>query len=146
MSKNLINRSKNTISATAHLPYGAYKALVQLATDHGAEIGKTVKGFLTVTFDEVKTAENVATRFRADYAEAHKAYVNAHTTEPAQEAKPQKSNGGKGKSKSFDFNSVKGNTNKEKNKALHAILVSMGYADSRVPEYQAVWANRPWAK
>lgn len=100
MSKNLIKRTQNTLTATAYLPYGAYKALVQLAQDHNAEIGKTSQGFLTVTFDSVETADNVAKKFRADYAEAHAVYVSAHASEPAptpkQEAKPQKPQG-KGK-------------------------------------------------
>ena len=75
MSKNFIKRSKNTITQCVRMPYGAYSALRTLAKDHNAEIVEAENGFLTLTFDEVKTAENVANRFRADYAEAHAAYT-----------------------------------------------------------------------
>jgi len=89
MSKNLIKRTQNTLTATAYLPYGAYKALVQLAQDHNTEIAKTAEGFVAVTFDSVKTAESVAKKFRADYAEAHAAYVpkseRAEAYDPARE-------------------------------------------------------------
>lgn len=130
MSKNLINRTKNTISATAHLPYGAYKALVQLAQDHNAEIGKTSKGFLTVTFDEVKTAENVVTRFRADYAEAHKAYMSAKASEPApvseQEAKPHKPANGKGNAKVLKKLDKLAGKGKSANKQAAAVIREFG--------------------
>lgn len=51
----------------------------------------------------------------------------------------------KAKGNSVDFTQFKG-TKSEKNRALHAMLVSKGINDSRTPEYQAVWTNRPWAK
>lgn len=53
---------------------------------------------------------------------------------------PKRAKGG------FDFGSIKGNTNADKNKALHATLVSMGLKDSRTPEYMSIWNARPWAK
>jgi hypothetical protein len=53
---------------------------------------------------------------------------------------PKRAKGG------FDFGSIKGKTNTDKNKALHAVLVGMGMKDSRAKEYQAVWNARPWAK
>jgi hypothetical protein len=56
--------------------------------------------------------------------------------------KPTASKGGK----TFDFGSIKGKTNADKNKALHAVLVGMGMKDSRSAEYQAVWNARPWVK
>ena len=51
----------------------------------------------------------------------------------------------KGDAKAIDFNAFKG-TNSEKNRALHAELVSRGLKDSRSDEYQAIWQARPWAK
>lgn len=53
---------------------------------------------------------------------------------------PKRAKGG------FDFNAIKGKTNADKNKALHATLVGMGMKDSRTAEYQAIWNARPWAK
>ena len=75
MSKKFIKRNKNIITQLEYLPMSAYKALRTLAKDHNAEIVEDEDGYLTLTFDEVKTAENVANRFRTDYAEAHKAYT-----------------------------------------------------------------------
>lgn len=51
----------------------------------------------------------------------------------------------KTKGEAFDFGKIKGKTNTDKNRALHAVLVSMGMKDSRTAEYQAVWNARPWA-
>lgn len=52
----------------------------------------------------------------------------------------------KAKGNAFDFSTIKGKTNSDKNRALHAMLVSMGMKDSRTAEYQAIWNARPWAK
>jgi hypothetical protein len=52
----------------------------------------------------------------------------------------------KAKGEAFDFGKIKGKTKSDKNRALHAMLVAMGHADSRTKEYQAVWNARPWAK
>ena len=50
------------------------------------------------------------------------------------------------KGNGFDYGKIKGKTNTDKNKALHATLVGMGMKDSRAKDYQAIWTNRPWAK
>ena len=63
------------------------------------------------------------------------------TTKKADKTNAPKRTKGKG----FDFGSIKGKTNTDKNKALHAVLVSMGMKDSRSADYQAIWTNRPWA-
>ena len=86
---NIINRTANTLNASARIPYGAYKALVQLAKDHNGEIDKNPKGFLRVTFEDIETAKNVANRFRADYAEAHAAYVPKSEREPVTNKAPK---------------------------------------------------------
>jgi hypothetical protein len=66
---------------------------------------------------------------------------NKPTTKKADKPNaPKRAKGG------FNFGSIKGNTNADKNKALHATLVSMGMKDSRSADYQAIWNARPWAK
>jgi hypothetical protein len=50
------------------------------------------------------------------------------------------------KGSAFDFGKIKGKTNTDKNKALHAALVGMGMKDSRSADYQAIWNARPWTK
>lgn len=87
--------------------------------------------------------------------------VDASALVPAQTSKKSKPTATKGKTTSstkkataprkakgeaFNFNAIKGKTNTDKNKALHAVLVGMGMKDSRAKEYQAVWNARPWAK
>lgn len=152
MSIIAINTNKRTATATAHLPYAAYKHACELATALEGTIGRTDDNLFTATFAKAKTAKEFAEKWTADYAEAHKAYTSTHTN--AQ--KPSASKGNKtssskkntksGKGNTFNFNKVKGKTNSEKNKALHKMLVDMGIADSRTPEYMSVWNARPWAK
>lgn len=97
MLKSVITRKSNVITATCHLPYGAYRALRQLALDHNAEIGETADRKLRLVFDEVETATAVADKFRTMYAEAHAAYVpkseRAPEPAPAQEPKAPKPTG-----------------------------------------------------
>jgi hypothetical protein len=69
---------------------------------------------------------------------------DAHGT-PVMSAKASPRKARKAKGNGIDFNAFKG-TKSEKNRALHAMLVSKGIADSRTPEYKAVWNARPWAK
>jgi hypothetical protein len=131
MSTSLIKRTQNTLTATAYLPYGAYKALAQLAKDHNTEIAKTAEGFATVTFSSAKTAESVAKKFRADYAEAHAAYVSAHTSEPApapkQEAKPHKpTTNGKGNAKVLKKLDKLAGKGKSANKQAAAVIREFG--------------------
>lgn len=65
----------------------------------------------------------------------------APKSEPAKKTAPKRAKGN-----GFDFGKIKGKTNTDKNKALHAVLVGMGMKDSRAKDYQAIWTNRPWAK
>lgn len=147
MSNFSIIRTKNTVSASAHMPYGAYKHALGMATDRKAEIGKTEEGFFKATFSSAKVATDFVKKFNADYTEAHNAYVTAHADAPKATSarKPKADTPKKAKGNGIDFNAFKG-TKSEKNRALHAMLVSMGIKDSRTPEYQAVWNARPWAK
>ena len=148
MSNFSITRNKNIVSASARMPYGAYKHAVSMATDLNAEIGKTDKGFFKATFDSVEKATDFTKKFRADYTEAHKAYVSARIDEAfgtTSARKPKADAPKKAKGNGIDFNAFKG-TKSDKNKALHAMLVSNGIKDSRTPEYMSVWNARPWAK
>ena len=162
--KNTITRTKNTVSAT-YLPYAAYKSAIALATAHKGEIGKTDKGNFKATFSSAKVAEKFVAEWTAEY-EANRKVEVAPTPKstPAKKTPSSKPTASKGKTKAttsstkkttaprkakgeaFDFSAIKGETKKDKNRALHAMLVSKGIGDSRTPEYQAVWSARPWAK
>lgn len=158
MSTIAMKQTKNTVSAT-FLPHKAYLSAHELAAAYNGTIGKTEKGFFKADFDSAKTAK----QFKLDWETAYNANRKVEADTPAPASKPaqkpkaskgnkasssKKTTKGKGKAKgnSFDFGKVKGKTNKEKNKALHAMLVGMGIADSRTPEYMSVWNARPWAK
>lgn len=157
MTNIAITRTKNTANAT-FLPYAAYCKAVELATELKGEIGKTDKGFFKATFANAKIAEKFVATWTAEY-EANRKPVSAPTPKPAQ--KPSASKGKaeakatpsstkkttprKAKGNAFDYSVIKGETKKDKNKALHAMLVSMGIKDSRTPEYMSVWNARPWA-
>jgi hypothetical protein len=69
---------------------------------------------------------------------------DAHGT-PVMSAKASPRKARKAKGNGIDFTKFQG-TKSEKNRALHAMLVSMGIKDSRTPEYMSVWNARPWAK
>ena len=148
MSIIAMNQSKKTVSAT-FLPYKAYKHACELATAYDGTIGKTADGFFKADFNSAK----IAKQFLTDWETAYNANRKVEADTPAQKPKASKGNKAsstkkttKGKGNSFNFEKVKGKTNKEKNKALHAMLVGMGIADSRTPEYMSVWNARPWAK
>jgi hypothetical protein len=163
--KNItITRTKNIANAT-YLPYAAYKRALELATAHKGEIGKTAEGNFQATFSSAKVAEKFVAEWTAEYEANRKVEPTVaptpKSTPKAQKTPSSKPTATKGKTPSstkkttaprkakgeaFDFSTIKGETKKDKNKALHAMLVSMGHADSRTPEYQAVWNARPWAK
>lgn len=148
--KNItITRTKNIANAT-YLPYPAYKRALELATAHKGEIGKTAEGNFKATFNSVETAKKFVAKWTADYEANRKVEP---TVAPTPKSTPTKKSSTskttaprKAKGKAFDFSAIKGETKKDKNRALHAMLVAMGHADSRTKEYQAVWNARPWAK
>jgi hypothetical protein len=155
--KNAMNITKNTVSAT-YLPYAAYKSALALAVAHKGKIGKTDKGNFMATFGSAKVAKQFVAEWTAEY-EANRKVEPTVAPTPKSEPKPaQKPSASKGKTETkataprkakgeaFDFSAIKGESKKDKNKALHAMLVGMGIADSRTPEYQAVWNARPWVK
>lgn len=146
--KNItITRTKNTVNAP-YLPYAAYKSALALATTHKGEIGKTAEGNFKATFSSAKVAEKFVAEWTAEYNANRKVDPTpAPKSAPAQKPKASKGKAPrKAKGEAFDFSAIKGETKKDKNRALHAMLVSMGIKDSRTPEYQAVWSARPWAK
>jgi hypothetical protein len=89
----------------------------------------------------------------AKWVETHKgddniftqAYIKSLETK-ATASSTKKTAPRKAKGNAFDYSVIKGESKKDKNRALHAMLVSKGIGDSRTPEYQAVWNARPWAK
>lgn len=136
-----------------YMAHAAYENAKALATAHNGKIASDDGKMLEVTFKSNADAKAFADAFEDAYAKAHKAYAKAKgktvkaktepKTEPKKVASTRKPTRAKGNS--VDFNAFKG-TKSEKNRALHAQLVSMGMKDSRTPEYQAVWNARPWAK
>lgn len=147
--KNAMTINKNTVSAT-YLPYAAYKSALALATAHKGKIDKTDKGNFMATFGSAKVAKQFVAEWTAEY-EANRKPVPAPApkNEPKPAQKPKASKGKaprKAKGNAFDYSVIKGDSNKDKNKALHKVLVEMGIKDSRTPEYMSVWNARPWAK
>ncbi len=125
-----------TATQNAFLAFAAYNRAITLADEHKVKIdfvdGKKIKA----TAKSNKAIVAYVDAFESEYAKAHKAYAKAKgKTEPR-----------KAKGNSVDFSKIKGKTNSEKNKALHAMLVGMGIGDSRTSEYMSVWNARPWAK
>ena len=158
MSKITITRKNTTVSAT-FLPYTAYKAAHEGATARNAKIGTTAEGFFKATFNSVKDAKDFVSEWNANYEANRKVdLAPAPKITPAQKPKASKGKAEtkptasstkksprKAKGNSVDFNAFKG-TKSEKNRALHAMLVSKGITDSRTPEYMSIWNARPWAK
>lgn len=138
----------------AYLAHAAYENAKALVLAHNGQIGSADGKMLEATFKSNADAKAFADAFENAYAKAHKAYAKAKgktakaktepkTVAPVRKAEPRKPARAKGNS--VDFAQFKG-TKSDKNKALHAMLVGMGHADSRTPEYQAIWNARPWAK
>lgn len=163
--KNItITRTKNTVNAP-YLPYAAYIALAEGASKRNAQIANNADHTTVVTCNSIKDAKDLVAEWTANYNANRKVEVApAPKSVPAQKTPSSKPTATKGKTKAttsstkkttaprkakgnaFDYSVIKGETKKDKNRALHAMLVSMGHADSRTKEYQAVWSARPWAK
>lgn len=134
---------------SAYMAHAAYESAKALATAHNGKIGSADGKMLEATFKSNADAKAFADAFESAYAKAHKAYAkakgksdkaNSKTAKVAPASKPARAKGN-----SVDFAKFNG-TKSEKNRALHAHLVSMGMKDSRTAEYQAIWNARPWAK
>jgi hypothetical protein len=136
----IITRTKNKIKANCYLPGKARDAFNRLVYDHDGKIDIIETPFgdrYVATLDEVETATCIANKLNELYASIDWTPV----LDCERNAKPAPAKGS-----TFDFSKIKGKTNSEKNKALHAMLVSKGIKDSRTPEYMSVWNARPWAK
>jgi hypothetical protein len=124
-----------TATQNAFLAFAAYNRAKALVDEHNGKIdfvdGKNIKA----TFKSNKAATDFVTAFEREYEQAHAEYAKAHAKAPAR----TKGNG-------IDLSKIKGETNKDKNKALHALLVSKGITNSKSDEYMSVWNARPWAK
>lgn len=152
---------KSTIVLANNFVVGTgYKRMLILAEAYGGKVDTDKKSKLAkITFGDTTSATEFVKQFTQEYTQAHKAYKQAQaelawlergssstkklfdtkkTPSSSKKSKKAKGNG-------FDFDSVKGKTKSEKNKALHKMLVGMGIADSRTPEYKSVWEARPWA-
>lgn len=135
---------------SVYLAHAAYESAKALVLAHNGKIGSDDGKMIIATFESNENAKAFATAFESEYTKAHKAYAKAkgkaEKKPTASTRKPKADAPKKAKGNAFDFGKIKGKTNSDKNKALHAMLVGMGHADSRTPEYQAVWNARPWAK
>lgn len=109
---------------------------------------KSTDNFVVVTVDGkeflVDASALVPTKAKTP-SSSKKTVTKKATDKKATPKKSTTSPKGKGKSKVFDFDKIKGKTNADKNKALHKALVGMGMRDSNAPEYKAIWSARPWA-
>lgn len=116
-----------------------------------ASKGTNANNFVVVTVDGkeflVDASALVPTKPTATKGKASSTKkTTAKATAPKKSTTSSKKAPRKTKGEAFDFGKIKGKTNTDKNKALHATLVGMGLKDSRTPEYMSIWNARPWAK
>lgn len=117
-----------------------------------ASKGTNTNNFVVVTVDGkeflVDASALVPTKPTASKGKASstKKATDKKTTTPKKSTTSSKKAPRKSKGNAFDYSVIKGKTNTDKNKALHATLVGMGLKDSRTPEYMSIWNARPWAK
>ena len=117
--------------AKAHEEYEKANAKpVKAEPKHAPARAKGSSNLVTVTVDGIE--------YQVDKANL---VPTAPKSAPAKKSTPKRAKGN-----GFDFGKIKGKTNAEKNKALHATLVGMGMKDSRDKAYLAIWNARPWAK
>ena len=119
--------------------YNANKKPTIAPTKNAPTPAKGKSNLVTVTVDGVKYTVDKANLVPTAPAPA-KGSKKPTTKKADKPNAPKRAKGG------FDFGSIKGKTNADKNKALHATLVGMGLKDSRTPEYMSIWNARPWAK
>ena len=143
-------QNKKTVNASTGMHKYAFLKAREIATTLNGAVTTTDDGNFKATFKSVKVAEQFVTEWNAQYEQAQKAKKKPTAAKgKKQTEKPtprkRKPTSAKGDGKAIDFNAFKG-TKSEKNRALHAELVSRGMKDSRSDEYQAIWQTRPWAK
>ena len=132
MKKQVMNRSKSTVTANKWLVGTAYATAVALTTAHQGTIGKTAENRFTAEFPTAKDAQAFVTAWEKGYQ------ANTKTAEPSKPATAGKGARSKGNAKTVDFTKVKGNTKSDRNKAAHALIVGMGI-ESGSAEYNAMW-------
>ena len=117
-----------------------------------ASKGKTDNNFVVVTVEGkeflVDASALVPTKPTASKGKASstKKATDKKASAPKKTSSSSKKAPKSTKGEAFNFKAIKGKTNTDKNKALHATLVSMGMKDSRSADYMAIWNARPWAK
>lgn len=163
-STNLFTLKGKTATQSVGLAPKTYARAKALATELNCKIDFVDHNFLKVTAPTAKIAKQFENTIQSEYDITSALYAEAK----AQKSSTSKPTASKGKAKAttsstkktvktdkkpkaskgnaFDYSVIKGETKSDKNRALHAMLVSKGIADSRTPEYQAVWSARPWAK
>lgn len=133
MKKQVMNRTKTTVTANKWLVGTAYATATTLATAHQGTIGKTAENRFTAEFPTAKSAQAFVTEWEKGYQ------ANTKTAEPPKPATAGKgARKGKGNGKAVDFSKVKGTTKSDRNKAAHALIVGMGI-ESGSAEYNALW-------
>jgi hypothetical protein len=140
-------QNKKTVIANAGMHPYAFTNACKLTEKLGGKACNENARF-KATFKTVKVAEQFVTEWNAQYEQALANKGAKDEPKKGKGKKPttsRKPKSAKGDSKTIDFNAFKG-TKSEKNRALHAELVSRGLKDSRTDEYQAIWQARPWAK
>ena len=133
MKNSIMNRSKNTVTASIWLVGAAYTSARDLATAKQGEIGTTADKRFTAKFDSVATAKAFASEWERGYTQAH---AEAPASKPASAGKGTRK--GKGNGKAVDFSKVKGSTKSERNKAAHALIIGAGIV-SGSEEYNSLW-------
>ncbi len=148
-------QNKKTVVASAGMHKYAFVTATKIAENLGGSVSTTDEKCFKATFKSEKKATEFVTAWNAQYEQAlvnkkakdepkpKKVATSKGAKKPTKATRKPKST--KGDSKAIDFNAFKG-TKSEKNRALHAELVSRGLKDSKTAEYQAVWNARPWAK
>lgn len=132
-----LNRERATLTANKRLPYPAYVSARDIALAHEGTIGETADGLFTATFSKVANAKACQKAWTDAYEQARS--ERAQATEPAPAPAPKKPRSTKkGNGKAVDFSKVKGATKSDRNKAAHALIMSMG-VESGSKEYNALW-------
>ena len=75
MSEIKMNRTKNTVKASAYLPGGAYKCALALVSAYDGEIVESANNLFRAKFTDAETAEKFKNEWTASYASAHAAYT-----------------------------------------------------------------------
>lgn len=111
MKEITMNRTKNTVKASAHLIGGAYKCALALVSAYDGEIVKSADKLFHAKFKDAEIAEKFKNEWKASYASAHAAYVpkSEHTPKKPNNSKSKPSSSKKGNAKLSGKEWVKAN-------------------------------------